>query len=240
MNHATPKMKNNDLTTPVSATAMGAGRVRALRVCDGRLGCLARQPVVRAAARGAHHLDDTLVHGGEPRIAAARLHRGLGRPVRGLRSRHRGHEPSRSTVDLRRLASNFSLAAGASQRVRLRLTVDPSVVSRAGAGVRPVLLPPERGRRGDGPRDGRKERPAPRPVARRPAGGERRTAVEVVARPDRRRRHRPSQRGQRRRRRQLGGSVSARSRRRPGQPGRGGRRRDRRALVHGPDDRRGR
>ena len=58
------------------------------------------------------------------------------------------------------------------QRVWLRLELDPGVISERRAGVRLVLLPPERRRIGDDPAvPGRPRRHAPRPVARRAAGG---------------------------------------------------------------------
>ena len=51
MNHATQSMKDNLLGSPVSATVMGAGRVRADALGRGRLGGRPGQPLVRARHR---------------------------------------------------------------------------------------------------------------------------------------------------------------------------------------------
>ena len=50
MNQATRNVKNNDLSKPAPATVMGAGRVQADEVGEGRHRGRARQPLLRAAA----------------------------------------------------------------------------------------------------------------------------------------------------------------------------------------------
>jgi subtilisin family serine protease len=130
MNQATPNMKNNDLSTPVSATVMGAGRVQAY-------GSATADSVAYPAS-----LSYGLVQTA-----------GLWSDTRTFRVENDGSathkysltsETRYSDLDAALAATaistdgttfsssaSFTLAPGARQKVRMRLTVDPSVISPA-------------------------------------------------------------------------------------------------------------
>jgi subtilisin family serine protease len=130
MNQATPKMKNNDLSTPVSATAMGAGRVQALESAKADSIAypsslsygLVQTPDIWSSTKAFWvENDDTVTH--KYSLAAG--------------TRYSDFDPAIADTSLSTNGSTFSVSAsfsltpGARQRVWLRLTLDPSVISPA-------------------------------------------------------------------------------------------------------------
>ena len=130
MNQATPAMKNNDLSTPVSATVMGAGRVQALDSAKATSIAypsslsfgLVQTPDVWSDTREFWvENDDRVSH-----------HYGLA-----AGTRYSDLDPAIAATSVSTNGStfsstaSFSLTPGARQRVWLRLRLDPSVVSAA-------------------------------------------------------------------------------------------------------------
>ncbi len=130
MNQATPRMKNNDLSTPVSATVMGAGRVQAFASARATSIAypsslsfgLAQTPGVWSGTKAFWvENEDSMAH----------------RYTMGAATRYSDLDPAIADTALSTNGSTFArslaftLAAGERQRVWLRLTLDPSVISPA-------------------------------------------------------------------------------------------------------------
>ena len=130
MNQATPRMKNNDLSTPVSATVMGAGRVQAFASARATSIAypsslsfgLAQTPDVWSGTKAFWvENEDSMSH----------------HYTMAVGTRYSDFDPALADTALSTNGSTFSgsaaftLAAGERQRVWLRLTLDPSAISPA-------------------------------------------------------------------------------------------------------------
>ena len=130
MNQATPNMKNNDLSTPVSATAMGAGRVQALASAKAMSIAypsslsfgLVQTPDIWSDTKSFWvENDDSVVHRYELTSS----------------TRYSDLDPAVADTSLATGGSGFAgpvsfrLSPGDRQRVRMRLSVDPGAISPA-------------------------------------------------------------------------------------------------------------
>jgi minor extracellular serine protease Vpr len=130
MNQATRKMKNNDLTEPVPATVMGSGRVQANK--SARAVSVARPG---SLSFGLEHLTDetSLVRKFTVRNFDDRRHRYR---VTG-EDRYSDFDPAMTDIQVaaggNRFSSSdsFKLRPDKRRKVKVRLTLDPSVVSEA-------------------------------------------------------------------------------------------------------------
>ena len=190
MNQSTQKLKDNLLGEPVSATVMGAGRVRAAASAAAvsvaepaslSYGLEAESgPTSEVQTFNVRNLDDVphnyTVSGAGPRYSDF------------------GASPARVRISIDGgsfgSSRSFTLPGHSAKKVSARLDLDTVGDRGIRAGVRLVLLPPERRRqRADRRVRRRFDRPPARPLARRPAGGLRQRPLEVGARPHRRLRH---------------------------------------------------
>ena len=161
MNQATQELKDNLLGEPVSATVMGAGRVDAFASAKAVSLASPGEPLLRARHRlraGPRRSRSFKVRNKGKRNHSYKVTGGEGALQR-LRRRARPASSSRRTRRPTRRPCSFKLKPQASRKVYVRLNLDPSVIDRGRAGVRPVLLPPERRRQRrssqDGPRSGK-------------------------------------------------------------------------------------
>jgi len=130
MNQATPKMKNNDLSTPVSATVMGAGRVQAY---DSATADSIAYPsslsygLVQTAGPWSATRSFWVENDGSAKhayhLTAGTRYTDLDRALADTAISTDGSAFSDS--------ASFTLTPGARQKVWMRLTVDPSVISPA-------------------------------------------------------------------------------------------------------------
>jgi minor extracellular serine protease Vpr len=130
MNQATPRMKNNDLSEPVSATAMGAGRVQAL--ASARATSIAYPSSLSfGLVQTPGAWSDTQSFWVENEGSAPHSYH------LGAATRYSDFDPAIADTSLSTDGATFTgsvtfpLAPGERQRVWLRLTVDPSVISAA-------------------------------------------------------------------------------------------------------------